>query len=153
MSRTKTLYDIEAIKRRLPHRYPFLLVDRILASTPTSAVGIKNVSVNEPFFQGHFPGESIMPGVLLAEAMAQTTAFIGGPEAAVTPAADAPPRRVFLSGVNIQLKRPVVPGDTLRIEVEVIKVLGDLVRCRGTCSVDNEIVARGEITLAQAPQP
>lgn len=150
MPKTKMLYDIEAIKRRLPHRYPFLLVDRILESSETKAVGIKNVTFNEPFFQGHFPGESIMPGALVAEAMAQTCAFIGG--GVSPPDSDAPPRRVFLSGIQMQFKRPVVPGDTLRIEVEVVKVMGSLVRCRGIGKVDGEVVARGEFTLAEAQE-
>jgi len=150
MPKTKILYDIEAIKRRLPHRYPFLLVDRILESSETKAVGIKNVTFNEPFFQGHFPGESIMPGALVAEAMAQVCAFIGGPESPSAP--DAPPRRVFLLGIQMQFKRPVVPGDTLRIEVEVVKAMRGLVRCRGTGKVDGEVVARGEFNLAVAPE-
>lgn len=148
MTKTKILYDIEAIKRRLPHRYPFLLIDRILESNETKAVGIKNVTFNEPFFQGHFPGESIMPGALVAEAMAQACAFIGGPES--PPAPDAVPRRVFLSGMQMQFKRPVVPGDTLRIEVEVVKVMGALVRCRGIGKVDGEVVVRGEFNLVEA---
>lgn len=148
MSKVNILYDIEAIKRRLPHRYPFLLVDRILESSETKAVGIKNITFNEPFFQGHFPSESIMPGVLVAEAMAQTCAFIGGPESPP----DTPPRRVFLSGVQIQFKRPLVPGDTLRIEVEVVKSMGTLVRCRGIGKVDGEVVALGEFNLAEAPE-
>jgi 3-hydroxyacyl-[acyl-carrier-protein] dehydratase len=143
------VFDIEAIKQRLPHRFPFLLVDRIAESSETKAVGIKNVSVNEPFFQGHFPGESIMPGALIAEAMAQTCAFIGGPGGAPDP--DAPPKRVFLSSLQTQFKRPVVPGDALRMEVEVIKQLGALVRCRGIAKVDGEPVAVGEFTLAEAP--
>jgi len=149
MAKKKPVYDIEAIKRRLPHRYPFLMVDRILESTETTAVGIKQVTVNEPFFQGHFPGESIMPGMLITEALAQTAAFIGGPE---DPAAsEAPPRRVFLSAVQMQFKAPVVPGDTLHMTVELMKVMGPMLRLRGTCRVDGEIVARGELSLAEAP--
>jgi len=148
-NKSKIIYDIEAIKCRLPHRYPFLLVDRILESSETKAVGIKNVTYNEPFFQGHFPGESIMPGMLVAEAMAQTCAFIGGSD--VRPAPENPPRRVFLSAIQMQFKYPVRPGDTLRMEVEIIKVLGSLVRCRGTGKVDGKIVAYGEFSLAEAP--
>ncbi|KOR31055.1 hypothetical protein TI04_02785 [Achromatium sp. WMS2] len=150
MPKEKVAFDIEAIKRRLPHRYPFLLVDRILESTISKAVGMKNVTINEPFFQGHFPGESIMPGALVAEAMAQTSAFIGGPEP--TDAVDTSPRRVFLSGINVKFKRPVIPGDTLRIEVEMLKSLGALVRCKGVCTVNGEIVAQGELTLAEVPE-
>lgn len=150
MPNPNVLYDIEAIKRRLPHRYPFLLVDRILESSETKAVGIKNITFNEPYFQGHFPGESIMPGALVAEAMAQTCAFIGGPEQ--PPIIDAPPRRVFLSGMQMQFKRPLVPGDTLRIEVEVVKAMGKLVRCRGTGKVEGRVVALGEFNLAEAPE-
>uniref|UniRef100_A0A451AZD3 3-hydroxyacyl-[acyl-carrier-protein] dehydratase FabZ n=1 Tax=Candidatus Kentrum sp. UNK TaxID=2126344 RepID=A0A451AZD3_9GAMM len=150
MTKRKVIFDIEAIKRRLPHRYPFPLVDRIIESTETTAVGLKNVTVNEPYFSGHFPGESIMPGTLIAESMAQTAAFIGGPPSDKN--VNGTPRRVFLSGLQMQFKRPVVPGDTLHITVEVIKVMGTMARCRGSCRVDGEIVARGEFNLAQVPE-
>uniref|UniRef100_A0A450VQN1 3-hydroxyacyl-[acyl-carrier-protein] dehydratase FabZ n=1 Tax=Candidatus Kentrum sp. FM TaxID=2126340 RepID=A0A450VQN1_9GAMM len=150
MIKRKAIFDIEEIKRRLPHRYPFLLVDRILESTETKVVGIKNVTINEPYFDGHFPGESIMPGTLIAESMAQTAAFIGGPSS--DEENDEPPRRVFLSGLQLQFKQPVVPGDILHITVEVIRTMGAMARCRGTCRVEGELVARGEFSLARVPE-
>jgi 3-hydroxyacyl-[acyl-carrier-protein] dehydratase len=152
MPKAKYALDVEAIKRRLPHRYPFLLVDRILESNDRYAIGLKNVSVNEPFFQGHFPGVAIMPGALVAEAMAQTAAFIDPGEHAEPAVPPAGGRRMFLSGMQMQFKRPVVPGDALWIKVEMVKALGPMVRCRGECRVDGELVARGDISLAEVPE-
>ena len=145
-NKSKVIFDIEAIKCRLPHRYPFLLVDRILESSENKAIGIKNVTYNEPFFQGHFPGESIMPGMLVAEAMAQTCAFIGGTNDRNM--SDSPPRRVFLSSIQMQFKHPVRPGDTLLMEVEIIKILGNQMRCRGISKVNGKIVAYGEFSIS-----
>lgn len=111
--------DIQEIIKLLPHRYPLLLVDRILeVEAPNRIVGIKNVTVNEPFFQGHFPGRPIMPGVLIVEAMAQTggvLAFLSMPE-------EERSREVFFLGIDkVRFRRPVVPGDQLRMELEVVK--------------------------------
>jgi 3-hydroxyacyl-[acyl-carrier-protein] dehydratase len=107
--------DAEAINRMIPHRYPFLMVDRVVdIFHDTSAVGIKNVTVNEPFFQGHFPGHPIMPGVLIVEAMAQTAAALV--VASIGPAAEGK-LVYFMSIEQARFRRPVVPGDQLRITV------------------------------------
>ncbi len=111
--------EIQEIIKLLPHRYPFLLVDRIIeVETKKRIVGIKNVTFNEPFFQGHFPGRPIMPGVLMVEAMAQTggvLAFLSLPE-------EERGREVFFARIDkVRFRRPVVPGDQIRMEVEVVK--------------------------------
>jgi beta-hydroxyacyl-ACP dehydratase FabZ len=137
--------DIERILQILPHRYPFLLVDRIVeAEGTTRVVGLKNVTINEPFFQGHFPGHPIMPGVLIVEAMAQTGGclMMGTMERPDT-------KVVYFMGLDrVKFRRPVRPGDQLRLEVEVIQVRGPTCRMKGTASVDGRIVAEAEM-LAQ----
>jgi len=107
--------DIDAIRRMIPHRYPFLMIDRVVEVTAeTSAVGIKNVTVNEPYFAGHFPGRPIMPGVLIVEAMAQTAAALV--VASIGPAAEGKPV-YFMTIDQARFRRPVLPGDQLRIKV------------------------------------
>jgi beta-hydroxyacyl-ACP dehydratase FabZ len=137
--------DIERILRALPHRYPFLLVDRILEVEGTSrVVGLKNVTINEPFFQGHFPGHPIMPGVLIVEAMAQ----VGG--CLMLGSMEHPERKlVYFMGVDgVRFRRPVRPGDQLRIEVTVLQVRGGTCRMKGVATVEGQTVAEGEM-LAQ----
>ena len=148
-------YDIEAIKRRLPHRYPLLMVDRIEESGPGHAVGIKNVTANEPCFQGHFPQRSIMPGSLIAEALMQTSAFMGRPEGAdegegaTAPAEEGGAgRQFFCVGMNLKFRRPVVPGDRLRLDVRFVRTLGDMVRIRATAQTAAGVVASGDLNLA-----
>lgn len=148
MAKKKPAFDIEAIKNRLPHRFPFLMVDRILETGADHSVGVKNVTVNEPFFQGHFPGESIMPGVLIAEAMVQTAAFIGG-----DPAQDAERpvmKKAFLTSVNMRIRRPVVPGDQLLITMKRTRSIGKISKCTGEVAVDGEVIASGEFNVAEA---
>jgi 3-hydroxyacyl-[acyl-carrier-protein] dehydratase len=107
--------DIYTIQRMIPHRYPFLMIDRVVEiEAETSAVGIKNVTVNEPYFEGHFPGRPIMPGVLIIEAMAQTAAALV--VASIGPAAEGKPV-YFMTVDQARFRRPVVPGDQLRIKV------------------------------------
>jgi len=107
--------DIDAIRRMIPHRYPFLMIDRVVEVTAeTSAVGIKNVTVNEPYFAGHFPARPIMPGVLIVEAMAQTAAALV--VASIGPAAEGRPV-YFMTIDQARFRRPVLPGDQLRIKV------------------------------------
>ena len=148
-------YDIEAIKRRLPHRYPFLMVDRIDESGPGYAVGIKNVTANEPCFQGHFPHRAVMPGALIAEAMMQTSAFVGrtaGPDGtgSATAAVDGGRggRQLFCVGLNLKFRKPVVPGDRLRMELRFIRRTGDMLRFRAIARTEAGIVACGNLSLA-----
>ncbi len=135
---------IEDIKKALPHRYPFLLVDRIIERDHGMCTGIKNVTVNEPFFEGHFPGQSIMPGMLLAEAMAQTAAFVGPPPG-------EEPKEIkkgFLTSMNIKMKQPVIPGDCLLIKAKVLKSLGSITKFKATAFVDNDEVAEADFNVA-----
>jgi UDP-3-O-[3-hydroxymyristoyl] N-acetylglucosamine deacetylase/3-hydroxyacyl-[acyl-carrier-protein] dehydratase len=133
---------IEEIMRVLPHRYPFLLVDRILELEENKrVVGIKNVTINEPFFQGHFPGHPVMPGVLIIEAMAQ----VGG--VLLMGAIDDPESRVvyIMSLDNVKFRKPVRPGDQLRFEVEMLQVRGQVCRVRGVARVDGDVVCEAEM--------
>lgn len=147
IKRKKMVFDIEDIKARLPHRYPFLIVDRIIEQSPGECVGVKNITFNEPCFTGHFPGQSIMPGTLIAEAMAQTAAFVGlPPELKV---ADEGMRKGFLTSINVKIHQPVIPGDQLVIKVKVVKRLGGITKFRAEASVDGDMVAAGEFTVAE----
>ena len=140
--REPAVYTVEDIMQVLPHRYPFLLVDRILEiEEGKRIVGLKNVTINEPFFQGHFPGHPIMPGVLIIESMAQ----VGGMLLMRT--IDDPASKVvyFLSLDNIKFRRPVRPGDQLRIECEVLQIRGTMCRMRGVATVDGQVVTEGEM--------
>jgi beta-hydroxyacyl-ACP dehydratase FabZ len=133
--------DVNAIRDILPHRYPFLLVDRILEMDDQSIVGIKNVTVNEPFFLGHFPDFPVMPGVLIIEAMAQTAGV-----QVLSTIPDRHSKLVFLVAVDhARFRRPVVPGDQLRIEMKVLKRKGTVAKMAGTASVDGVIVAEAEV--------
>jgi beta-hydroxyacyl-ACP dehydratase FabZ len=134
--------DIRAILGILPHRYPFLLVDRIVSIEPGKRiVGIKNVTFNEPYFQGHFPGNPVMPGVLIVEAMAQVGAVLllrGVP--------DREHKLVYFAGIDgARFRRPVTPGDQVRFEVEVLKVRSRSARLRGEAFVDGTLVAEAEL--------
>jgi UDP-3-O-[3-hydroxymyristoyl] N-acetylglucosamine deacetylase/3-hydroxyacyl-[acyl-carrier-protein] dehydratase len=138
---TPMAMGIEEILKILPHRYPMLLVDRILEVHGTERiVGIKNVTFNEPFFQGHFPGHPVMPGVLIVEAMAQ----VGG--VLVMSGMKLPENAVvyFLSIDGVKFRRPVVPGDQLRFEVETVQVRGKTVKMKGRGLVDGKVVAEAE---------
>jgi UDP-3-O-[3-hydroxymyristoyl] N-acetylglucosamine deacetylase/3-hydroxyacyl-[acyl-carrier-protein] dehydratase len=139
---TKAVYGIEEIMKVLPHRYPFLLVDRIIEiEEKKRIVGLKNVTINEPFFQGHFPGHPVMPGVLIIEAMAQ----VGGVMLLGTD--EDPDSKVvyFMSLDNVKFRRPVKPGDQLRFELEVIQIRGKVCKMRGVGKVDGEIVAEADM--------
>ena len=139
---SKGLYGIEEIMRVLPHRYPFLLVDRILEIEPNKrVVGIKNVTINEPFFQGHFPGHPIMPGVLIVEAMAQVGGML-----LLGPMEDPESKVVyFMSLDNVRFRKPVKPGDQIVFEVEIIQIRGRIAKTRGVARVDGEVVAEAEM--------
>jgi UDP-3-O-[3-hydroxymyristoyl] N-acetylglucosamine deacetylase/3-hydroxyacyl-[acyl-carrier-protein] dehydratase len=141
----KTTFAIEDIMKVLPHRYPFLLVDRIIEIEPMKRiVGIKNVTINEPFFQGHFPGHPIMPGVLIIEAMAQ----VGGMLLLGT--VEQPDTKVvyFMSLDNVKFRRPVKPGDQLRFELDVIQLRGTVCKMRGIGKVDGEVVVEADMAAA-----
>lgn len=135
--------DQAEIQSLLPHRYPFLLVDRIKELEPDRRiVGIKNVTVNEPFFQGHFPGRPVMPGVLIIEAMAQ----VGGVLAFKSVAPAGRPV-VYLTGIDgAKFRKPVVPGDQLRFEIDVLKKRPPFWKMQAKAFVDNELVCEAEVT-------
>ena len=138
----KAVYEIEDIMRILPHRYPFLLVDRILEIEENKrVVGVKNVTINEPFFQGHFPGHPIMPGVLIVEAMAQVAGMM------LLGNLQEPDTKVvyFMSIDNIKFRKPVRPGDQLVIEMEMIQLRGKIAKTRGVARVAGEVVAEAEM--------
>jgi 3-hydroxyacyl-[acyl-carrier-protein] dehydratase len=135
------MMDIQEIKGILPHRYPFLLVDRVVELEPNEkAVGIKNVSVNEPFFQGHFPGHPIMPGVLIVEAMAQVSgilAFRSGANGKST---------YFMSIEKAKFRKPVVPGDQLRLEVSILQHRNNVWKFSGQAFVSDKLIAEADFT-------
>jgi 3-hydroxyacyl-[acyl-carrier-protein] dehydratase/UDP-3-O-[3-hydroxymyristoyl] N-acetylglucosamine deacetylase/3-hydroxyacyl-[acyl-carrier-protein] dehydratase len=136
---------VEEILRFLPHRYPFLLVDRVIALEPgKSIVAIKNVTANESFFEGHFPEVKIMPGVLIVEAVAQAGGIL-----LYHTLPDAAKKLVVLSKLkNIKFRKIVVPGDQMRLEAEIVKARARFAVIRGRAIVDKEIVVEGEISAA-----
>jgi 3-hydroxyacyl-[acyl-carrier-protein] dehydratase len=139
----ETVLDARAIQRLLPHRYPFLLVDRIIELVPRERiVGVKQVSQNEPFFEGHFPGAPVMPGVLIIEAMAQVGALL------VMRELEGHDRKLpFFSAIKDgRFRHPVVPGDTLILEVTALRVGSRVQRMRGVAKVDGKMVAEAEVT-------
>lgn len=131
------------IQALLPHRYPFLLVDRVLELEPDSRIiGIKNVTVNEPFFQGHFPGRPVMPGVLILEAMAQVGCLL-----ALKSLGKSKKPVVYLTGVDgAKFRKPVVPGDRLRFEIDVLKKRAPFWKMQGRVFVETELVCETEMT-------
>jgi len=138
----ETVLDSRAIQELLPHRYPFLLVDRIIELVPRErVVGIKQVSINEPFFQGHFPGAAVMPGVLVVEALAQVGAVL-----ALREIEDRDSKLVLFTGIReARFRRPVVPADTLRLEVTALRIGSRVQRMRGEAKVEGQLVADADI--------
>jgi beta-hydroxyacyl-ACP dehydratase FabZ len=144
---TEAMFDINEILKNVPHRYPFLLVDRIVElHGEEKIVGIKNVSFNEHFFQGHFPNHPVMPGVLICEAMAQVGAIL-----AHNARGGLSDNKVFvLTGLDkVKFKKPVEPGDQLRMELTCLKRRGSFWRMQGIATVDGKIVAQAEISAME----
>lgn len=139
-----SLYTAKEIMEIIPHRYPFLLIDTIEELEPgVRAVGKKCVSMNEPYFQGHFPGNPVMPGVLILEALAQVGAV------AILSQPEWKGRTAYFAGIDgVKFKQKVVPGDVLTLEMEIIKVKGPVGVGKAVATVDGRIAARGELTFA-----
>lgn len=138
-SKTELPIDINRIMEMIPHRYPILLVDRVVEYTPgESAVGLKNVTINEPHFQGHFPGFPVMPGVLIIEAMAQTAAII----VVETLGEDSEGKVVYFMSIDeAKFRKPVVPGDTMYIHVEKTQSRGSVWKFKAQAKVDDKVCA------------
>src|SRR5690625_427857 len=138
------MLDVQKIKEIIPHRYPFLLVDKVVEmEAEKKVVGIKNVTINEPFFEGHFPEYPVMPGVLILEALAQVGAI------AVLDMEKNKGKIGFLAGVDkCRFKREVKPGDQLRLEVEIIRMKGPIGKGKGIATVNGETACEAEITFA-----
>jgi 3-hydroxyacyl-[acyl-carrier-protein] dehydratase len=136
-------YDIQSIMELLAHRYPFLLIDRVIKVVPGDKLtALKNVTINEPFFQGHFPGRPIMPGVLIIEAMAQA----GGILAYLTGSVEQRNRLIYFMGMDkVRFRKPVVPGDQIILEAKIIKFRSKAAKMSGIATVDNQMVAEAEL--------
>jgi beta-hydroxyacyl-ACP dehydratase FabZ len=136
------MLDINEIKKIIPHRYPFLLVDKIIeCDDDSNIVGIKSVTMNEPFFQGHFPEFPVMPGVLIVEAMAQVACIL-----AMRVLKKEGSASVFFTGIDgVKFRKPVVPGDVLRLELTKTKQRGELFRFDGKALVEDQVVTQGSI--------
>lgn len=136
------MLDVRQILEMLPHRYPFLLVDRILEVQGTQKiVGLKNVTFNEQFFQGHFPGHPVMPGVLIVEAMAQTGGML-----LMEQIPNRETKTVYFMALDkVKFRKPVVPGDQLRMEVEMLQFRGKVAKMKGVATVEGKIVAEAEM--------
>jgi UDP-3-O-[3-hydroxymyristoyl] N-acetylglucosamine deacetylase/3-hydroxyacyl-[acyl-carrier-protein] dehydratase len=136
-----SVMDINDVMKLLPHRYPFLMVDRIVSfSGETQCTGVKSVTINEPFFQGHFPGQPIMPGVLQLEAMAQVGSIL-----MLNKPGNAGRIGYFMSADSVKFRKPVVPGDTLFIEVELLQQKRNIAKARARCFVNQEVVSEADL--------
>jgi 3-hydroxyacyl-[acyl-carrier-protein] dehydratase len=141
------IIDINEIKQYIPHRYPFLLVDRIVEiELGKRALGLKNVTINEPFFPGHFPHNPVMPGVLIIEALAQAAAVLAFKTDGTIPDKDA---MVYFASVdNVRFKRPVVPGDQLMLDVEIVRTIRNIWKFKGVARVAGEVATEAEFMCA-----
>ena len=146
----KTLMDIHQIMQCLPHRYPFLLVDRIVElEGDQRVVGIKNVTINEPFFPGHFPGAPVMPGVLIIEAMAQVAGVM-----IYRDLPDKEKKLIYFTGIeSAKFRRPVLPGDQLRIEMTLLNRRSNFGKMQGRVTVDGKLAAEAVVLFAVAERP
>jgi 3-hydroxyacyl-[acyl-carrier-protein] dehydratase len=138
--------DVYEVMKHLPHRYPFLLVDRVLECTPgQSVVAIKNVTINEPFFPGHFPQRPVMPGVLIMEAMAQASGMLAY---RTDPSLEQPGSLYFFVGMDkVRFKRQVEPGDQLRFEVDLVRTKRGMWMFSGKALVDGQVAASGDLMM------
>jgi beta-hydroxyacyl-ACP dehydratase FabZ len=136
-------YDIQGIMELLAHRYPFLLIDRVIEVVPGDKItALKNVTINEPFFQGHFPGKPIMPGVLIIEAMAQA----GGILAHLSGSVEQRNRLIYFMAMDkVRFRKPVLPGDQIIFEAKLIKFRSKAAKMSGAATVDNQLVAEAEL--------
>ena len=143
--------DVTRIQELLPHRYPFLLVDRVLELEPNQRIlAVKNVSINEPFFQGHFPGHPVMPGVLVLEALAQAGGLLTQLSAAAAGAVNGEEKLFYLVKIdNARFSRMVVPGDQLMLEVRLKRMIRNMAMYECTASVDGKTVASADILCAE----
>ncbi|WP_235015187.1 3-hydroxyacyl-ACP dehydratase FabZ [Oceanicoccus sp. KOV_DT_Chl] len=142
-----TVMDIKDIQEYLPHRYPFLLVDRVVElNVGESIVALKNVTVNEPFFNGHFPQKAVMPGVLIVEAMAQAAGILGFKTQGKTPAEGS--LYLFVGADNVRFRRQVVPGDQLTLKVEYVNDRRGMWKFKCSCYVDGDLAASADIICA-----
>jgi 3-hydroxyacyl-[acyl-carrier-protein] dehydratase len=134
--------DVREIERMLPHRYPFLLVDRIVSVEGDRIVGLKCVTMNEPFFNGHFPGQPVMPGVLILEALAQASALL---VLRNMPEAERASKVIYFMAIDgARFRRPVVPGDRMELHAEILRIKGSVMKAKGEARVDGQVVAEGE---------
>ena len=148
MSETSVM-DIHAVMQQLPHRYPFLLVDRVLECTPgESLVAIKNVTINEPFFPGHFPHRPVMPGVIILEALAQATGLLAFATVGSPP--DENTLYYFVGIDKARFKKPVEPGDQLMLKVRLLRTIRSMWKFEAVAEVDGRVVAKAEIMAAPA---
>jgi 3-hydroxyacyl-[acyl-carrier-protein] dehydratase len=141
------MMDIHKILKQLPHRYPFLLVDRVLAIDKGKTIkGLKNVTINEPFFEGHFPHRPVMPGVLMLEALAQAAALLAFDALDSTPSDDMV---YYFAGIDAaRFKRPVEPGDQLVLEVELLRMKAGIFKFKARATVDGDLAVEAELTCA-----
>jgi len=149
---TTPLLDIDQVMRFLPHRYPFLLVDRILGIEPgKSIIGLKNVTINEPFFQGHFPAFPVMPGVLIIEAMAQVGGIFAL-DALDLKVAENPDTKIFFMSIDkARFRKPVRPGDTLVMTMELLNRKRNIWKFAGRAEVDGKLVSEAEMMASVGP--
>ena len=146
----KTGFGITEIMKCLPHRYPFLLVDRILEFEPDKRIlGLKNVTINEQFFQGHFPGAPVMPGVLIIESMAQVAGVL-----IYRDMAEKEKKLIYFTGIeNAKFRRPVVPGDQLHVDMEILSRRNNFGKMRGRATVDGKLAAEATVLFAIVEKP
>ena len=135
--------NVDQIMKVLPHRYPFLMVDRVTRIDGNQITAEKNVTINEPYFQGHFPGHPIMPGVLQLEAMAQVAGIL-----TLKQAGNAGKIAYFMSAEKVKWRKPVKPGDVLQIDIELLKARSKVAKARGVCTVGGDVVSEADITFS-----